>query len=281
MMKVGNPFKTRQVLFILILAAALVLISCKHVSSGTDESDPTSRSWDLHVPDGLSGDVSLVVDLHGYTSTAYGQRSISGFRRLADAEGFIVVWPQGTNNSWNSGSCCGGARNQNVDDVSFIRNLVGQIVSEQNIDTSRIYVTGLSNGCSMSQRLVMEASDLFAAAACMAFYLLVSEDDNYSPIPVMEIHGTDDYTVPYDPGAVNNFEAWASRNGCTGSPEVTEISDSASIEGDNVQTYHNCTNNAKVALVTINGGGHVLYRGYGTPIDTSVIAWNFLSEFSK
>lgn len=269
----------QAVFFVMIMA--VVFSACKHTTSSAASPESIERTWEIHVPERLSGNVPLVVDLHGYTSSSSGQRSISGFEQLADSNGFIVVWPQGTNNSWNSGTCCGIARTQGVDDVAFIRTLVATIVAEQNIDTNRIYVTGLSNGCSMSQRLAMEASDLFAAAACMAFYLLVPQSDAYSPIPVMEIHGTADYTVPYNPTAGENFAVWASYNGCTGSPVVTQLSDSASAETGTKQTYLNCTNNAQVSLVTIDDGGHVLYKGYGTSFDTSVIAWEFLSAFSK
>ena len=267
--------------FLVVILLTLSSISCKHGSNSSASAAPETRTWEIHIPPGLSGSVPLVVDLHGYTSSANGQRLISGFRQLADTEGFIVVWPQGISNSWNSGTCCGLAQSGGVDDVAFIRSLVGEIVAAQNVDTNRVYVTGLSNGCSMSQRLAIEASDLFAAAACMAFYLLVPDNDAYSPIPVMEMHGTDDNIVPFYPGASDNLERWASLNGCSGSPEVSQIADSASIAGDSIRTYQNCANNAKVALVTINGGGHVLYKGYGTQVGTTAIAWDFLSAFSK
>jgi polyhydroxybutyrate depolymerase len=270
-----------QKVVLLVIILVLSTTACKHTTSSAEKEDAQGRTWQIHVPDGLTGNVPLVVDLHGYTSTSSGQRAISGFEQLADANGFIVVWPQGINNSWNSGTCCGISRSKGVDDVAFIRALVAQIVDEQNIDANRIYVTGLSNGCSMSQRLAMDASDLFAAAACMAFYLLIPENETYSPIPVMEIHGTSDYTVPYNPGAADNFSSWAGYNGCSGSPVITEISDSGSAETGTVQTYQNCSGNAKVSLVTIDGGGHVLYDGYGTNFNTSAMAWDFVSAFSK
>jgi hypothetical protein len=106
------------------------------------------RCWDIYVPEGLTGNVPLVIDLHGRTSNPSQQRSFSGFASLADSEGFIIVWPYGLCNSWNSGACCDPASGDNIDDVGFIRKLVTQVSGQYNIDLNRIYVTGLSNGCS-------------------------------------------------------------------------------------------------------------------------------------
>src|SRR5437773_250484 len=62
-----------------------------------------SRTYNLHVPPGYNPflPTPLVMDIHGYTGTASGQANVSGFRALSDAQGFVVVWPQGYSNSWN------------------------------------------------------------------------------------------------------------------------------------------------------------------------------------
>jgi len=53
------------------------------------------RCWDIYVPEGLSAGIPLAIDLHGWTEGPSHQRAISGFKALADSEGFIVVWPYG------------------------------------------------------------------------------------------------------------------------------------------------------------------------------------------
>ena len=78
------------------------------------------RCWDIYVPAGLTGDVPLVIDLHGWTESPSRQRAISGFDSLADSEGFIVVWPYGLCDSWNSGpGCCAPASEDNIDDPKY------------------------------------------------------------------------------------------------------------------------------------------------------------------
>lgn len=237
------------------------------------------RCWDIYVPPGLTGSTPLVIDLHGWTSSPSAQRAISGFDSLADSEGFIIVWPYGLCNSWNSGpKCCAPASEDNIDDVGFIRKLVARVSAQHNIDSGRIYVTGLSNGCSMTQRLANEASDMIAAAACMSLHLLVPEDAGYAPVSVMTILGTnDDLYEPGDtPGALENFNTWKTMNNCTGSYAVTWSS------GKSVAwTYQTCDNDTEICLVTIDEGGHVLYKGDETDIDTARLAWDFMKRFNK
>jgi len=237
------------------------------------------RCWDIYIPPGLTGSVPLVIDLHGWTESPSRQRAISGFDSLGDSEGFIVVWPYGLCNSWNSGKgCCPPASEDNIDDVGFIRKLVARVSAQHNIDSARIYVTGLSNGCSMTQRLANEASDIIAAAACMSLHLLVPADPGYRPVSVMTLLGTrDDLYYPGDlPGALKNFNTWKTMNNCTGSYAVTWSS------GKSVaQTYSDCDKGTEICLVTIDRGGHVLYKGEETDIDTSRLAWDFMKRFTK
>ena len=238
------------------------------------------RCWDIYVPPAATENSPLLIDLHGWTGTPSDQRSISGFESLASKEGFVVVWPYGLCNSWNSGeACCAPASEDKIDDVGFIRKLVSKVSDQYKIDRNRIYVTGLSNGCSMTQRLANEASDMIAAAACMSLHLLVPKSPDYSPISVMTIMGTNDdlyYANEEMTGAKENFDHWKEMNNCSGTFEVTWSS------GNSVAwTYQNCGNNSEVTLVTIDGGGHILYKGEDTEINTTTLAWDFMKRFKK
>ncbi len=191
--------------------------------------DAQLRTYDVLVPSS-AGAVPrpLVVDLHGSGSSSGEQRFISFWGGLAEREAFLVAWPNGLDNSWNGGTCCGTAVVNNVDDVGFIRAMVAAIQAEANVDPGRIYVTGLSNGGAMSHRLACEAADLFAAAVPMAFptpYLdFANECQPSESIPVLLFMGFTDILVPYA-GAAPSFAGWRDKNGCDsgGIPaEVTE-----------------------------------------------------------
>ena len=275
------------------------------------EFEDMERCWQIYAPEGFSPteclEIScpLVVDIHGYTDFGERQRAVSGFDDMADEFGFLVMYPIGSGSmgSWNSGWCCGDAKDMELNDVGLIENMVAIVQENWSTDPNRIYVTGWSNGCSMTQKLVNEASHLFAAAGCMAHYLLELEASDYTPVPMMEVHGVRDAVVHYgvtyanslifdrslegDEGALQNMERWAEMNGCSGSTPDVEI-----FEWDySVLGYSDCENNAQVRLVSLNFAGHNPYKkdspdqptntGNPTGIDTSRMVWEFMSQFSK
>jgi polyhydroxybutyrate depolymerase len=246
-----------------------------------------TRQYLMHVPPGYDGStaVPLVVDLHGWTSNAIQQRAISGMRTLSDAKGFLVAYPDGLNNAWNANTCCG---NKGIDDVGFIRAVVAAVQAQANVDARRIYVTGLSNGGAMSQRLACDAADLFAASAPMAFpvaYIPATGCQPSRSIPVLTFMGLTDMLVRYDGpfgSALGTFDYWRDVDGCgTGAPEARDE------KGRSYCEYHtSCANDVQVGLCSITArafpgaafDGHILYLN--DDYNLAEVAWNFLSQFA-
>ena len=274
------------------------------------EFDSKERCWLLHIPETatyefcLSNSCPLLVDVHGRTSTAAHQFNLSDYPRITDQHNAILVHPEGIDNRFNIGWCCG-----DEDDVGFILELIDKIIHDRNADIDRVYVTGWSNGCYMSNELASVASHRIAAVACMAGYTDEPLVTNYSAIPVMEIHGLADQIVPYgssfttgvlleetlegDEGAIQNMYWWSDANGCVGA-----VPDLETVEWDySVKRFTGCTNDADVVLVTMNYAQHNPYlndydgtdspfyqailTGNPTGIDASQMAWDFLSQYSK
>ena len=90
---------------------------------------------------------------------------------IADKYGFIAVYPSGHPSqngkfhTWNALSCCGKAKNDNIDDVSFISHLVDTLGKSHNIDLRKVYVTGHSNGAMMSYLLACKLPHKITAIA--------------------------------------------------------------------------------------------------------------------
>ena len=261
------------------LAAALA-------STTWPQTDPTvtlthggrERSYILHVPGSYRGTpVPLVLDFHGYTSKASEQAQVSGFKSRSDLAGFIVAWPEGIASSWNAGvGCCGEALNGQVDDEGFARSVVEKIKTTHAIDANRVYATGLSNGSALTQRLAVQAGDVFAAAAGFSLYLLVAPTP-VRPIPMINFHGYADQTVPYEGGplggAQKNFSTWAQADGCTGAVKLTVLSGRNKCE-----TYATCKDGAEVTLCSVEGP-HLIYYNTAS-LNLTAMAWDFLSRFT-
>jgi len=267
------------------------------------EHNGVERCWILYVPERTdeTQSVPLIFDLHGLERTAQQQYNMTDMDRIARENNAIIVYPQGFGNSWNFRACCDPAREEGIDDFGFIRTLAQQMIEDFPIDSNRIYSTGWSNGCAMSQALANEESDLITAIACMSMYFIGDQDSSYSAIPVMEIHGFLDPIAPYahvgptgfffqqevwNTGAVQNMYTWKEMNSCSGnSPDLNEQE-----VYYNIQSFTDCDNGSEVTLVTLHAGTHNVYvnddTGGSEPgnqgtVDTAQIAWDFMSRFSK
>jgi polyhydroxybutyrate depolymerase len=220
------------------------------------EHDGVARTYLVHVPRDLEpgAAVPLVVDMHGLTSSASQQAGLSGWRRKADQEGFIVAHPQGLDASWNGGDlCCGTSQSQGVDDEGFIRAMVTRLEQDACIDSHRVYATGLSNGGAMSHLLACNAADVFAASAPVSMGNGTRPCAPSRPISVVMTRGTRDNLVSFDgglfPSAQQDFEQWAELDGCRGEPESAD---------ELCEVYTNCDGGVEVKLCAVDAG-HVLY----------------------
>ncbi len=238
--------------------------------SATLASGGLDREYMLYVPTSYTGEdaTPLIVSLHGHGSSAGEQTIYSGLPLKAEDEGFIVVTPQGTGDEphWNFTTVEAGA----PDDVAFISDLLDKLESELCIDTSRVYVAGISNGAAMSVTLACFLSDRIAAIAPVAGLFLFPGCPSTHPVSVIAFHGTDDRLVPFEGGSVSgsalnvppiedSANQWAAHNGCQESP----IEEQAT-EHVRLLRYEGCDQGAAVELYVVEDGGHTWP---GAPID--------------
>lgn len=136
------------------------------------EYDGLIRKVIVHVPPhvGQMTALPVVFMLHPGAGSASQAQKCYGWDSVADREGFIVVYPQGTGGkaSWDAVHCCWSAFERSVDDVGFIRETLHQLEVATPIDRSRVYAAGMSNGGMLTHRLASEMSDEFAAVAVVA-----------------------------------------------------------------------------------------------------------------
>ena len=191
----------------------------------------------LHVP---AGDpVGLVLSLHGGGGTGIAQRALTGFNSVADAHDLLVVYPDGYDKSWADGRGASPADRRHIDDVAFLVGLVSKLQHDYHIAPGHVFVTGMSNGGFMSNRLACDRADVFAAVAPVAGTLGVGVACAPSrPVSVWEAHGTADPLVPFKGGAVRGrgglshsisadamVSKWRSVDGCTGDASMEALPD--------------------------------------------------------
>jgi poly(hydroxyalkanoate) depolymerase family esterase len=127
-------------------------------------------AW-IHVPDTAGSGAPLVVVLHGCTQRASGYDESSGWSRLADQFGFIVLYPeqQRANNPnlcFNWFSPADTARGQG--EALSILQMIMAVQTRHGTHTDRVFVNGLSAGGAMAAVMLATYPDVFAAGAVIA-----------------------------------------------------------------------------------------------------------------
>jgi polyhydroxybutyrate depolymerase len=270
--------------------------------------DGRKRRYLVHVPKGHDGKKALPVVLafHGGMGRAETQRTQSGLNDVADREGFLVVYPDGTGLTrlltFNSGGVNGYAMRNRVDDVGFVRTLIDkELPSNYAIDKRRVYATGMSNGAMMTYRLACELSDRIAAIAPVAGDMAVDGPQPKRPVPVIHFHGLKDPNVMFEGGVGRNafqpmphrsipetIDWWVKADRCAAEPVEKKR------EKDYTMTRYEPKKGAEgapVVLYVMPEGGHTWPGGVdltahlGTgklvqSVDASKLMWEFFKQHS-
>jgi polyhydroxybutyrate depolymerase len=245
-----------------------VLAASANDLPGTFRSGGMERTYTTHVPPG--DPVGLVLNLHGGGGTGIGQQGLTDFDAAADAHHLVVVYPDGYDKSWADGRGASPADRRHVDDVGFLVGLAGRLQSDYGIAPGHVFVTGMSNGGFMSNRLACERADVFAAIAPVAGTLGAGVACNPSrPVSVLEAHGTADPLVPFNGGDVHGrggvsqsisvkamVDRWRSADGCQGDPSMRVLSNVGDGTVVHRSDYAACAAGTEVVFYQIDNGGH-------------------------
>lgn len=265
---------------------------------GTLISQGVERSFLFHAPgDSIAQGLPLVLVFHGLGGNGAFIKQTSGFDAVADANGFIAVYPNSTIiggvPQWNAYvdevSGHGGVNDPDAtDDVIFVDDLIAWFCTNHGIDPQRIYATGHSYGAYMSYRLAVQRPNIFAAVAPVAGGLWGDPDhltqyflQDFQPIPIMQIHGDADDVVPY-PDPTNDPEAQIVPLSFFASATCGSTAYTSSPITTNVHRLVFCDGiappGARVELIRLEGEGHEWPDVAG--FDAAAAIWEFFYEYS-
>jgi len=202
--------------------------------------------------------------LHGLGGDRFGMASAAPWAEDVAEDGFVAVFPQGALASWNLGPCCPPASLASVDDVGFLGRVLDQVRARADVDPSRIYMTGISNGGMMAIQFACERSSEIAAVAPVAATNVTGCAPD-RPMSMLHLHGNPDDTVPYDgspslsqalssepfPAVPASVAAWATASGCASGPVRSEEGGGVTLD-----RWSDCPRGIRVELLTYPGNGH-------------------------
>jgi polyhydroxybutyrate depolymerase len=273
-----------------------------------------TRTYLVHVPPTYDGStpVPLVVSFHGHGGTGANQAKLTQMSDVADASGFIVVYPDGVNHAWNDGRSGINGAEENIDDSGFVRELIGRLEKQYAIDAHRVYATGFSNGGFMCYRVASDMPDLVAAIAPVSGLLsqeLASAYTSTTPVSLLLIAGTADPLVPFGGGevaggitagrgmvygALETARFFVNLDGCRSPGQTVVIPNTVLTDSARATrtSYVGGRAGTEVQLYTVIGGGHTWPGGLQySPVqltgptcrdfDASKVIWEFFATHSR
>jgi len=243
------------------------------------DSGGQMRSYIQYVPPSYKGGepVPLLFDLHGGGFPATSTETNSGYKALADKEGFIYLAPDAIGMMW-SAYMSGDVQGEDRDEV-FLRALLERVGAAGCIDLKRVYASGCSMGGAQSFVEGCFASDIIAAIApwCgTAFFDLFTRCKPKRPVPVMLTLGADDLLNCWDGDsppvgkqcAKGVQEAFKMIDQCPGPVQPSH---------DGVcETLEHCVGASEVTICKVQTG-HVVYTA--TDLNVAQASWDFLKRF--
>jgi polyhydroxybutyrate depolymerase len=304
-----------MIAYVLILLLSCSLISCDKTETETKTVTPVLHFYDTIVVDGKKRDYllnlpptydagsnfSLVVALHGFGGKAGQMEQDYKLTEKSNEAQLVIVYPEGTKSdgplglqSWNAGTCCDEALDQQVNDVGFISQLIQKLVRQFKINPKKVYVTGMSNGAMMTYRLACEIPNQIAAIAPVSGTLLTATPCQPSrKMPILHIHSSVDNKVPYAggigiggyyfPPVDSALRVWGALNGCNASPRL--VFDSTLYSKTQ---YISCAAGTTIELNLTKDGGHSWPGGLqprpgadepSKAFDATNMIWKFFQQY--
>ena len=265
------------------------------ISAYTTASVPSYITMFEYVPANPAPNPPILVAAHycsGNASAMLG--SASSVVSAADQHGFVMIFPQTSNNCWDVGSSQ-SLTHDGGGDTQAIAEMVKYSISNHGADASRVYVMGVSSGAMMTEALLAVYPDVFKAgvefsgvpAGCWAASynasnqwsgpcasgmvsktpqqwgdLVRAMDPGYSGYrPRIQLwHGTADNTINYN-NMTEAIKEWTNVLGLSTTATTTDTP----MSGYTRDTWQNSCGFTVLQAWTQQNGGHT------TPVDAAAV----------
>jgi polyhydroxybutyrate depolymerase len=282
-LKMNTPSLKRFTIVLFFLTVSATTLVAQQF---TIQSRGTNRTYlvrlPLNYPAGNS--VPLLIFLHGGGFTINVADTTYGFTEHGYSNGYIVVYPQGLNETWVE-----------TTDVPFISALIDTLCNKYTINKQRIYVAGHSAGAYLVNILACQLSNKIAAFGDIAGLMLNSSSACYKPVkqvPIIKIHGTNDPEISYY-GNQGNFVSadsvigfWKHYNKSMTLRDSLAIPDTCKTDNSTVVRYRYGEGSSEVVFYKVINGGHdspnwIWENTMGNTnrdISAPEVLWNFFKE---
>lgn len=105
--------------------------------------------------------------MHPCGGSGQGYAQSTQYTRLADQKGFIVIFPstRNDNNCWGVNTAADLSHGQNGDNAG-LNNMIQYTIKTYSADANKVFVTGSSSGCMMTNVMMATYPDVVKAGSC-------------------------------------------------------------------------------------------------------------------
>ena len=287
----------KKILLSLITIFLLVNLFGQQQINKTLFFDGQTRSYQIYIPQIYNGtsSVPLIFSFHGGGGTIAGNIAINDLRPLADSENFIAIYPQALTDPQNGDATWMHKAPTTHDDIYFISSIIDTISAQYNVDLSRVYACGYSNGGEFAYDLGCRLNTKISAIGAVARTMYIETFNNCSPVHptgILTILGTSDNIsnyngvtfggVQYYLSAADQHNYWVTQNNCGTVANTTILPDLNAGDGSTVERNTWSTNSGcnYVEELKVIGGGHDWPGSFGNmDINATQEIWSFVSKY--
>ncbi|MEQ9105627.1 MAG: hypothetical protein RIE53_13130 [Rhodothermales bacterium] len=255
-------------LFLLLLASCDATAISGQFQRIFVEHQGTTRTTHLFIPSSVTDrpNVPLVLAFHGAGGSGPLFRDQIDLDRQAHDDGFVVAYPTATGVNWAEGCGCIRPDLDGVDDVGFADAVIEAVADVVEIDRSRIFAIGYSQGAVFLHHLACQRTATYAGFASIAGMMngpVAASCPADVPVDMLLVHGSEDTVLPFDGQEAGSSSllsvpatmlAWRDNNGCSaGADRTTEKIGDFDVDA---RRYETCEEGTRVRLFELLGHGH-------------------------
>ncbi len=290
--------KTKQLIPLFVFMTWLHTNQAQTLINETFVFDGNNREYNIYLPLGYDGssDYPMLFNFHGGGDVISSYMSSVDMRSIADANQFILVYPQAIPDPGNGGATSWMHKSPTShNDVPFVQAIIDTVSSNYSVDANRIYACGYSLGGEFSYELACQLNTKIAAIGVVARTMGSSTYSNCSPVHptgIITILGTADTISDYNGmsyAGIQYYESaddvhnyWAVSNDCNTVPIVETLPNTNTSDGSSVERYMwtNSDGCKYVEHLKVINGGHDWPGSFGNmDINASQEIWDFVSRY--
>ncbi|XP_014551810.1 carbohydrate esterase family 1 protein [Bipolaris victoriae FI3] len=130
-------------------------------------SNPTNLQMNINVPAKLATKPAIILALHFCGGSGETYASTTKYNTLSEQKGFITIFPstKKDNNCWEVNTAKGLSRDAGGDNQG-LNQMIQYVIKTYSADPTKVFVTGASSGCMMTNVMMATYPDVISAATC-------------------------------------------------------------------------------------------------------------------